>query len=144
MTVRAARIVTGALFLLAAAGCVVPQDRYGQEDETTAALEEWIGELDRDLVFKWGAPDAVYQMQDGGRILTWRRSRTESTGGELYTETETRTIDGEDVGIPVTRRTPIVTTRYECVMSVELDVDGYVVAYTTEGNDCTAPPLPDY
>jgi len=139
---RAALLLTGALFLLASTGCVVPDERSVREIETATAVEEWIGELDRDLVIKWGAPDAVYQMQDGGRILTWRRNHTESEGGEFYTVTETRTIEGKKVVVPVTRQTPIITTKYECVVNVEIDVHGYVVAYTSEGNDCTAPPPP--
>ena len=145
MTMRAALILIGTLLLLAAGGCAVPDD-YGdyrdQGDDAAAALEDWIGLSDHDLVLKLGAPDAVYQMRDESRILTWRRSRTESQGGEIYTVTETRTVDGEKVVIPVTRQAPVTTTRYECVLNIEVDADGYVVGYTAEGNDCIVQPPP--
>lgn len=128
-----------ALFLLAAAGCAAPYGEIVPPDP----LEDWIGKSERALVLKWGAPDAVYDMKEGGRILTWRRSRTESQGGALYTVTETQVIDGKTVVVPLTREAPTITWRYHCTASFELDYDGYVVDYTAEGNDCGSSPLPE-
>jgi len=139
MTLRTALIRTGFLFSLAASGCA-QQDEGADE---LAALDDWIGESDRVLVLKWGAPDAVYDMKDGGRILTWRRSRVENQGGELSTVTETRIVDGKEVVVPVTRQAPVTTLRYECVTSFEIDPDGYIVRQTAEGNDCLDQPQPD-
>ncbi|MDH3228949.1 MAG: hypothetical protein OEN55_04060 [Alphaproteobacteria bacterium] len=139
MMLRPALTLTGVLFLVAA-GCAAPDDDY---DAAATELDDWIGESDRALVLKWGAPDAVYTMKDGGRVLTWRQSRTESQGGEPYTVTETQIVDGAKVVVPVARRTPLITWRYECVTSFEIDPDGYVVGHTAEGNDCIAQPRPD-
>jgi hypothetical protein len=140
MTFRTVGIVSGFLLMLAAAGCSGQND---DGDEVAAALGDWIGEGDRELVLKWGAPDAVYDMKNGSRILTWRRSRTESQGGELYTVTETQVVDGKKVVIPITHQTPVITWRYECVTSFEVDRYGNVAGYTAEGNDCIGQPQPD-
>jgi hypothetical protein len=139
MIFRTIGILSGFLLILAATGC------GGQDDVAAEAteLDDWIGESDRALVLKWGAPDAVYDMKDGSRILTWRRVRTEEQGGEIYTVTETQVVDGESVLVPITRQTPVITWRYECVVNLEIDRYGYVVGLTTEGNDCIAQPQPD-
>ena len=139
MLLRMAFYLSAVLVLTAIAGCGAPDD-YGDE---SAELDDWIGESDRALVLRLGAPDAVYQMQDGGRILTWRRSRTENRGGELSTVAETQIVDGEKVVVPITRQAPIITWRYECIMSFEIDPEGYVVRHTAEGNDCASQPRPD-
>ena len=138
MNFRATRILIPMFCALAAAGC----DRWYEDVEEPSPLEEWIGLSDRNLVMKLGAPDRVYEMKDGRRIITWRHNRTEKNGGESYTVTETRLVDGRQAVVPVIRRTPVTTVRYECRMSFELDPNGYVVDYRAEGNDCTAP-LPD-
>lgn len=137
MTFRATRILVPMLCALAAAGCA----HWYEDAEGPDPLEGWIGLPDRKLVMKLGAPDAVYEMQDGRRILTWRHNRTEERGGETYMATEMRLVDGKQKAVPVTRRTPVTTVRYECQMNFELDTKGYVVDFETEGNDC-APPAP--
>lgn len=139
MTFRTIGILSGFLLGLAAAGCTGPED-VAEEDD---ALDHWYDKSERALVLKLGAPDAVYEMKDGSRILTWRRSRTENQGGEISTIPETRIVDGEKVVVPITRQTPITTRRFTCTTSFEIDPDGYVVGYTAEGNDCVAPPPPD-
>ncbi len=139
MTFRTVAILSGFLLVLAAAGCGGPDDGG---DEPAAGLDDWIGMTDRKLALKWGAPDAVYDMRNGNRILTWRRSRTERQGGELYTVTETRVVDGEKVVVPITRQTPVTTLRYACVTNFEIDRDGYIVGHTVEGNDCLDQPRP--
>ncbi len=139
MTVRTIGIVSGFLLALAAAGCSGADDNA----EESEVLDEWYDESERILVLKLGAPDSVYEMKDGGRILTWRHVRTVNQGGEIHTAPETRIVDGEKVVVPIISQTPIVTQRYECMISFELDSEGYVVGYTAQGNDCVAPPPPD-
>lgn len=139
MILRSTLIRAGILILLVAAAC---SGRGGDDDEVAPELGDWIGMTDVKLVLKWGAPDSVYQMQDGSRILTWRHSRTENQGGEIYTVTETQTVDGKEVVVPITRQKPTITWRYECVTNFIVDPDGYVVWHTVEGNDCTTQPPP--
>ncbi len=124
---------------LAAAGCGASEDYV----DAPVGLDEWIGASERELVLKLGAPDAVYEMKGGGRILTWRRSDTERQGGDVYTVTETHMVDGQKVMVPVTRQAPVITWKANCVASFEVDADGYVVGHTAQGNDCGALPLPD-
>ena len=139
MTLRSALSLLGVLIFLSG-GCATTDEG---DAEVTALLDDWVGMSDRTLVLKWGAPDSVYQMQDGTRILTWRRSRTENRGGELSTVAETRIVDGEKVVVPITHQTPIITWRYECVTSFEVDSDGYVIGHPAVGNDCASQPPPD-
>lgn len=139
MTLRTALSLSGFLIFLAVTGCGGPDD---DGDGTAAGLDDWIGMSDRKLVLKWGAPDAVYDMKDGNRVLTWRRGRTERQGGEVYTVTETQIVDGKKVVVPITRQTPVTTVRYVCVTSFEVDRDGYIVGQTAEGNDCLEQPRP--
>lgn len=134
---RAKLVLTALLSLLSAAACGGSDERAG---EAASPLDDWYDQPERTLVRKLGAPDAVYDLTGGGRILTWRRSRTETEGGELYTIPETQIVDGEKLVVPVTRQEPIRTVRYECVMSFELDQEGYIVGFTAEGNDCVVPP----
>jgi len=101
-------------------------------------LDAWIGKKESKLVLAAGAPDAVHKLNRGGRILTWRRRHTESQGGEVTTETETRVVDGQTVIVPVTRQEPVFEFHYECIASFEIDAKGIVRAHNMKGNDCDA------
>ncbi|UCH73988.1 MAG: hypothetical protein JSU82_16995 [Rhodospirillales bacterium] len=140
MTERAAVIAACLIALLAPGGCGGSGD---DAREQAVDLRGWYDRTEQALVRSLGAPDSVYDMRNGGRILTWRHSRTEREGGELYTEIETRVVNGETVLVPVTSQKPIVNVRYECMISFELDRRGYVVGYTADGNDCADTPRPD-
>lgn len=141
---RTASILVAILTVVSAAGCG-SSGNVSFADDTTAidAANDWIGMTDRTLVLKLGAPDTVYQLQNGSRILTWRSTRTENRGGEVYTVTETQTVNGEQVVVPVTSQKPSITWRYTCVLNIEVDREGYVVGHTMEGNDCSVQPPPD-
>lgn len=137
---RAKLVFSVFISVLLATACSGPNE---QDEQARSALDDWYDQPERALVRKLGAPDAVYDLTGGGRILTWRRSRTETQGGELYTIPETRIVDGEELVVPITRQEPMRTLRFECVMNFELDEEGYVVGYTAQGNDCALPPPPE-
>lgn len=118
------------LILLVATGC----GRWDRREPHR--LDAWIGERERKLVLAAGAPDAVYDLKDGGRVLTWRRQHAERQGGETVTETETRTVNGQTAIVPVTRQEPIFEFHYECIASFEIDAKGIVRGYSLRGNDC--------
>lgn len=134
------------MLILAAAGCARWYDRdSGAEPEPEPAadpLEAWLGRGDRALIMRWGAPDKVYAMKDGVRILTWRRSRSERRGGEIYTVDETRIVDGHEVLVPVTRQEPAATVHLHCTTNVEIDDEGFVADFDFNGNDCGGYPAP--
>ena len=124
------RLVAVMLILAAIVGCV----RWDRPERHR--LDAWIGKKERKLVLAAGAPDAVHEMKGGRRILTWRRQHTESQGGEITTETETRIVNGQTVIVPVTRQAPTFEFHYDCVASFEIDADGIVRAHNVKGNDC--------
>lgn len=124
------RLVAVILILAIASGCV-RRDR-GQPHR----LDTWIGESERRLVLAAGAPDGVYELKGGRRILTWRRAYSEQRGGEKTTVSESRIVDGQTVIVPVTRQEPTFEFHYECTASFEVDSTGTVRAHKMHGNDC--------
>jgi hypothetical protein len=125
------RLVVAMLILASVAGCARWRERPAHDP-----LDAWTGKKERQLVLAAGAPDAVHDLKDGGRILTWHRSYTERQGGETTTVTETRTVNGQTVLVPVTRQEPSFDFHYECTTSFEIDKDGIVRGHGTHGNDC--------
>lgn len=137
MMFYSSRIFAMSLLVLSLAACSGGGDAVYEDDD---ALYDWVGESERALVLKWGAPDTVYALTDGNRVLTWRRSRTEKAGGGVYTVTEKRVVDGREELVPITRQAPVTIRRLECMTNIEIDADGYVTGYKSEGNDCRLPP----
>ena len=125
------RLVAVMLILVVLAGCARWENRREPH-----RLDAWIGKSERKLVLAAGAPDAVHELKDGSRILTWRRSYSEQQGGEITTVTETRVVDGQTVVLPVTRQEPTFEFHYECTVSFEVNAKGVVRAHNMRGNDC--------
>ena len=71
-----------ALFLLALAGCYGPRP------------QSWVGSPERELVERWGAPDATMEVA-GGRVLTWRHRW--SDGAWRHICTQSFTIQGDTI-----------------------------------------------
>jgi len=126
------RLRLAAILLIAviAAGCARWERREPHR------LDVWIGKSERKLVLAAGAPDAMHELKDGSRILTWRSRHSERQGGEIVTEIETRIVDGQAVNVPVTRQEPVFEFHYECTASFEIDTKGIVRAHNLVGNDC--------
>ncbi len=124
------RLVAVMLIFAAITGCTRRDRGEGSR------LDAWIGKTEAKLVLAAGAPDAVHELKAGRRILTWHRRHTESQGGEITTENETRIVDGKTVITPVTRQAPKFEFLYECTASFEIDTKGIVRAHNMQGNDC--------
>lgn len=131
MHVRNQRLAVVAVFFLALAACATGKSYEEQ-------LQQWVGAPESELVSTWGAPDSVYTMDNGSKILTWRRSRTEYNPGEIYTVLETHIVDGVKQVVPITRQNPGYTATYECTTNFTVGPDGVVKRYTYSGNDCLA------
>lgn len=115
--------------LLALAGCASGKS-YDEQ------LQQWVGTPESELVSTLGAPNSVYRMDDGSKILTWRRSRTEYRPGEIYTILETHIVDGVKQVVPITRQDPGYTATFECTTNFTIGPDGRVQRFTYSGNDC--------
>lgn len=114
------RIIPAVILILFAAGCATGDDT----NETPAlGLDGWIGATDRELVLSWGAPDAMYRLADGSRVLTWR---------SVYAEPGI--ADGQPVTLPVR------SMRYECVTNIEVGPFGKIRDYALQGNGCPQRP----
>lgn len=123
-------IIPALILVLFAGGCAT----YGETDETRAlGLDGWVGATDRELVLSWGAPDAMYQLADGSRILTWRSVNT-GIAGE-YATAQPGVADGQPV---ISAGRPL---RYECVTNIEIGPFGKIRGYALQGNGC--PPQPE-
>lgn len=123
-------LIIWVLIMVALSGCA----RW--ERREVHRLDVWIGESERKLVMAAGAPSAVHDLKDGGRILTWRQQHSERQGGETVTESQTRIIDGKTVIVPVTWQQPVFEFHYECTANFEIDGKGIVRAHHLQGNDC--------
>lgn len=135
MNAKAIRLAAAALIATLPTGCARwYEDRDDKADRDP--LYAWLDEKDETLVMRWGAPDAAYELKEGGRVLTWRRERIERQGGEIFTVNESRIVNGKTVLAPVTQQKPFVNVRLHCTTSMKLDADGYVVGYDRDGNDC--------
>ena len=64
---------------LSATGCTSSNGGAGGEPSRPAM--SWLGASGEDLQQGYGAPDSVEQTQNGGKIMTYRWSRTQTSGG---------------------------------------------------------------
>lgn len=135
MMIKSASVLAMSFVVTMVAACGGSDEPYDD-----SPLYDWVGLSERALVLKWGAPDTVYTLQEGNRVLTWRHSRAEKVGGGVYTVMESRTVDGKQAMVPITRQAPVTTRQLECMTNMEIDPDGYVMGYKSEGNDCQLPP----
>lgn len=118
------RFIATAVAMLTVAGCVSGDESRG------LGLDGWVGATDRELVLSWGAPDAVYQLADGSRVLTWRSVHIEAAGD--YTAARSGVADGQSVApAPV---------RYECITNIEVGPLGDIRDYVLQGNGCPRQP----
>lgn len=123
-------LIPAIALLLFAGGCAT----YDDADETHAlGLDGWVGATDRELVLSWGAPDAMYQMADGSRVLTWRSVNTDATAG--HAAARPGIADGQPA------ISPGGLMRYECVTNIEVGPFGKIRGYALQGNGC--PPRPE-
>lgn len=110
------RLVPLVFITVIAAACA------GSDDPASLGLDGWIGASDRELVLSWGAPDGVYQLADGSRVLTWRSVRIEPM--DRYATGDT---PDSQQGAPV---------RYVCITNIEVGPLGDIRDYTIQGNGC--------
>lgn len=114
-----------------------------------ARLNQLIGQPADQLIQLWGPPERDYPLQNGNKVLSWRRSRTETTGGavtyqdvvttESGTTSAGTTYEGRKVSqVPVV--TPVQSREVECRTNLTVDPAGIIRAWSFEGEDCVAVP----
>ncbi len=109
--------------------------------------QSWVGATETDLIRAWGAPQYTYPLPNGDRFLVWDRSSSYTTPttispgfypgygywggpwhgpfyGGVYAS-PTIISGGEEVHLV-------------CRTEFEVDKEGRVVGYRTEGNNCKA------
>jgi Sel1 repeat len=119
---------------------------------TTAGYEQmlqtWVGHSEDELISRWGAPQNVYTLNSGGKVLTYDNRRNVQIGG--YTTTvpvttyQNGTING-DVNANynststtyVQRTTPVQNINMVCITRFTI-VNGVVQSWAWQGNDCKA------
>lgn len=121
------RLIPAIILSLLAAGCASGETTGRAADDERRktridGLEGWIGASDRELVLTWGAPDAIYELADGSRVLTWRRVFMGPA------------IDGR----PAAAGTQPI--RYECVTNIDIGPGGAIRNYAVQGNGCPREP----
>lgn len=119
------RLIPAIILILFVPGCATDGTTGQAADDADRiampGLESWIGATDRELVLNWGAPDAIYELADGSRVLTWRSI----FAGPAATDDQ-----------PGATR-PI---RYECITNIDIGPDGTIRDYAVQGNGCPGEP----
>ena len=108
-------------------GCFATTAKY------KAALDTWIGHSSDKLVEKWGAPNAVYNKDDGGKILTFVRS------GSMYlpgTNTSNTTYNPYGGTTTTVTSSPGTTIPLSCKTSFVISKDGKITSWSYQGNNC--------
>lgn len=108
-------------------GCFATTAKY------KAALDTWIGHPSDKLVERWGAPNAVYNKDDGGKILTFVRS------GSMYlpgTNTSNTTYNPYGGTTTTVTSSPGTTIPLSCKTSFVISKDGKITSWSYQGNNC--------
>ena len=108
-------------------GCFATTAKY------KAALDTWIGHSSDKLVERWGAPNAVYNKDDGGKILTFVRS------GSMYlpgTNTSNTTYNPYGGTTTTVTSSPGTTIPLSCKTSFVISKDGKITSWSYQGNNC--------
>jgi hypothetical protein len=77
------KILLCAWALALPSGCVT-------DDELDRALGSWVGRDADDLVRAWGAPNSIYALKDGGRVISYERLTVQTTGSGDFRDTDSR------------------------------------------------------
>jgi len=129
------------LFFAMLAGCATTA---GYE----AILNTWVGSSEENLISTWGAPQSTYELNGGGKILTYENRRNVQIGGIPITKPVTTysngTING-DVNANysgtsttyVQSTTPVQNIAMVCTTRFTVR-NGIVQTWAWQGNACRA------
>lgn len=114
-------------------------------------MNSWIGKSEGELVSSWGAPQNVYTLSDGSRVLTYYRARNVQIGGYSYQQPTTLTTTGNVYGSGggsatynartatyQTVTTPAQNIQMQCTVNWTITSSGVIQRWSSQGNDCRA------
>jgi len=107
---------------------------FGSE-KYEAALNSWVGASADNLVGSWGAPNGVYEKDDGGKILTYIYSRQSTFEGTTSTQT---TVDARGHATTTTSTIPGTDITLTCKTTLVVSSAGKITSWSYEGNHCRA------
>ena len=94
-----------------------------------------VGASADELVGSWGAPNRVYEKDDGGKILTYFYSRQSTFEGTTSTKT---TVDAWGQATTTTSTTPGTDITLVCKTTFVVSSAGKITSWSYEGNHCRA------
>ena len=98
-----------------------------------ATLNSWVGTSVDNLVGSWGAPNGVYEKDDGGKVLTYFYSRQSTFEGTSSTKT---TYDSSGYATTTTSTTPGTDITLTCKTTFVVSSAGKITDWSYEGNHC--------
>ena len=104
----------------------------GKFEET---LDSWVGGSEDELVSSWGAPNGVYDKNDGGKVLTYFRSHQSTFEGTTSTKT---TYDSSGYATTTTSTTPGTDITLTCKTTFVVSSTGRITSWSYQGNNCKA------
>ncbi len=108
-------------------GCFATTAKY------EASLDTWMGHSSDELVERWGAPNAVYNKDDGGKILTFVRSSSMYMPGSNTSNTSYDPWGGTTTTVT---SSPGTTIPLSCKTSFVVSKSGKITSWSYQGNNC--------
>ena len=111
-----------------------------------AKLRTWVGHSEDSLIASWGAPQSVYTMASGKRVIEYAQGTTVPIGGYTYTKPQTTYHSGMVGGSLysgtstqyVTEQTPTYNMQVWCKTSFIMDSNGTIESWRWSGNNCVS------
>lgn len=116
--------------------------------------QSWIGYPEDKLYMSWGLPQEVRELDNGVKIISYRRSRNMQVGGYSYTTPQTTYNSGNVSAYGrggyahgsysgtsttyVQRQTPVYNVNKYCDTVFAINKTGHIVKWSFSGNDCRA------
>ena len=113
--------------MLIATGCATVQKYEGY-------LQQWVGKKENQLISHWGVPDSSYKMDDGTKIITYKKNNDMLVGGDVVNSNCSYDWYGRQSCSAY--RTPSYVVHYGCKTNFIIK-DGVVQNWKHSGNSCT-------
>jgi hypothetical protein len=127
------RLLQLALLLLLAACAAAGPSR---QQLFQARMDAWVGQHADDLARSFGPPTSFYTLSDGGRVLQYAKSETNTSGGGSYTVNLPVQTPSGTVTVPQQRTRPVVTTTTHCTLLFSISPAHVVESWKADGNAC--------
>lgn len=118
-------------------GCGIAKRQQAKAD-FQSQMNGLIGKSSDALILARGVPTSTASLSDGGKVLEYVKSRTETSGGGSYTQTRAiyQPATNSYIYVPVQQNIPIGSETMNCKIIVHVSSENKILSWKSEGNDC--------